>query len=236
MLIIIATAISESVFAIEFTLISPESVDENSEFEVSIVANTAEVYDVKVFVPKVIGVYTYSRDITSQIYNGEVWRNAWYYIESVFPQQYIFRKKVINFTGETEICARLRIPEGAVSTPVCNSITINADNNANNEQPQSNSQNNPNENDDDEEDNNSDDESGNNNPINSTTGNAANNIIPVSNQNAQTPNKIVLNTAKNKNSPISVERTKESKIRQGVIYSFVGLCIILIVLLAWRKL
>lgn len=51
--------------------------------------------------------------------------------------------------------------------------------------------------------------------------------------NSEQPKKIVLNSVEEKD---EVFVTKKEKVRRGVLYSFIGFLVILVVLLAWRKL
>lgn len=226
MLIIIATAISQYSYALEFTLLSPQEVDENQEFEVSVIASTAETYDVKIFVHN--GGFSRG-NLVSQVYSDGQWKSSWYYLNGVFPQNYIFRKKVSNYSGETQICAQLRkTGETAMDGRICNTITVNGDNGSSNS-PSTNNQNQDSDEDEEEEEDDNDLAANQNTVVGNNTLLAKENNQPIN-------QKIVLNSRTQNNEPDKREVTKYSMIRTGVIYSFVGLCVILVVLLAWKKL
>ena len=138
----------------------------------------------------------------------------------------------MEFSGQTEICARLRI-SGQNSTTYaheCNSINVILSGN----------QNNPNNNEEEEgEETEDDDENPTqnnvvNNSVNSINSNLVPNLIEISNN--QKPTKITLASSSKKQSEESVELTKSYKTRIGVIYFFVGLCVLIVVLMALRKL
>ncbi len=215
--------------AIDFTFTSPDEVAEDEEFEVSITASTTDIYDVKIFVTNEIGKYGRGNIVSEVYYNGQ-WKDPWIYLDGAFPGQTSFQNKVINFSGETEICVRLRLdvePPPAYDG-FCQPINVNGNSGNSN----SNNGGGGNEDESTEEENNDQDTSENPTTSNTTPVNTL-----LAQQPAPAPKKIVLNApAKNEKIDERSEVTKEQKVRTWVIYGFVFLCVILIVLLALKKL
>lgn len=216
----------QSAFALDFTLTSPESVDLNQTFQVSISANTPDVYDVKIF------VYKDSKEF-SEIFNGTLWVSPHYYLLSVFPETKEF-KIISHFLGETNICARLR-KSGSTSSPElqCNNITINQ---ASSQQTQSNSQNNS-------SNNSANDSSAqqNNSNYSTKTSSFSGDFIPLETtsqvaetKDTQVSDKIFLNQKKSDSNHEFV--TSSEKIRLAVVYAFSAFAVVIIILLALRKL
>ena len=106
------------VFALDFELNSPERVDVNESFSVTINAQTSEIYDVKVFVEDS------DEKLISEIYN-DGWKNPRYYILSAFPEQSKFDIRILS-AEDYSICARLRKTEKTNFDEQCNNITVNS--------------------------------------------------------------------------------------------------------------
>jgi len=104
--------------AISFDFNYPDSVTLNENFSVSIAATTSDVYDVKIFVQN-----NQTGVIISDIYN-EGWKNPYYYIKSVFPEQTTFSVKVKNYSDDSAICARLRKTGSSSYSEKCGKISI----------------------------------------------------------------------------------------------------------------
>lgn len=106
--------------AVSFNFSSPSSVEANTEFSISLTAETSgsDTYDVKAF------VNTDSKT-SSEIYDPvkSSWQSPYYYVKSIFPSQREFKLKAY-FVGETKICVRLRKTNSSASTEVCNPITV----------------------------------------------------------------------------------------------------------------
>jgi predicted RND superfamily exporter protein len=211
-----------TISAISFSLETPSEVKVNDEFTVSIISQETDTHDVKIFVedpsssPKTI----------SEILNlEEEWQNSYYYVKQAFPQQTIFQLK-INSPGNWQICSRLR--KSSPSTPTCNDITVVATDNTEKIAPNKKT-----DNQEDSIDNNSNDTVADNNKAEqSQNNNLLNQFQP-----APFPNneKLILGLPTNTQENIPFT-TKQQKTTQYIILSFTAFTIIIIILLALRKL
>lgn len=221
------------VSAQDFQFTSPESVNINNSFSISIMASTQEVHDVKIF------VQDSNRNIISEIFNTE-WKNPFYYLKSAFPEQTEFKIRILEYADNSSICVRLRKSGARPFTEKCNEINIlqiSPSQELNNE--------------------NNTTEDNNQNIIETTEqipeeikkpaeeNNTNNNleqkqIKNISYQNQQIENlnneKIILNSKPVKKEIQTVYTTKYDKIKLGIIYSFIAFCIIIIILLAFKQL
>jgi hypothetical protein len=107
--------------ALDFTLNSPDSVNLNESFSVSITATTSDIYDVKIFVQD-----NSTKIIISEIYNNG-WKNPFYYIKSIFPEKSEFELRAIDYSSNAALCARLRKTNSSSYSEKCNAISINQD-------------------------------------------------------------------------------------------------------------
>ena len=237
LLIMIVISFSDIASAIEFSLISPQDVTEDEEFDVSIIAQTAETYDVKIFVTNTVGQYKRGNIVSDIYYDGQ-WKDPWFYLDSVFPQQYLFKNRVINFSGESEICAQLKLDASkSYDGRMCNSINVISSGNQNNGNNPQNNEETP------EEEEDSENDSGNDLTDNVSSQTSQNSLVNTSIGNSvaltddgQKPKKIILGSSSKSEDKSDVERTKSYDTRTGVIYFFIGLCVLLVVLMALRKL
>ena len=219
-----------NVSALEFKLNSPENIDVNESFSVTIEAQTSDIYDVKIFAADS------DEKIISEIYN-DGWKNPRYYLKSAFPGQSEFKIHILR-EGDYLICARLRKTEKTNFDEQCNNITVNFADSANVEI-KNNEKNAKIEKDDEE--------------TNVEKSNDADKIENVKNKTVEKSNysyqelttekiesyddeKIVLNPAKLEEKENSVFITKYEKQRLLILYGFSALCIVIIILLALKKL
>ncbi|MDP4039865.1 MAG: hypothetical protein Q8P57_04785 [Candidatus Pacearchaeota archaeon] len=207
-------------FALDFSFDSPVSVEINEEFDVVINAETNETYDVKIF------VYRENKDrgnLISEIYSDGAWKDSYYYLQDIFPQESTFKNRVVESQGNREICVRLRLAEQSSFDELCKAIEITDESQGSGNQ---NSQPEPDEPEIPVE------------PL--VVDNKKEDLI---NENKINPiqtvkKKIVLNSP----STNSVEEdsgfymSKQEKVRRGVIYSFIGFLGVLVILLALKKL
>lgn len=114
--------------AIDFDFSSPERVQKDVAFEVEISASSAgsESYDVKIFVGQANKQFSEIED------NGQ-WRSPYRYLAGAFPQTRVFRV-IAHFTGESEICVRLRKSSTTMFDERCKPIEIISNNEGNGEQ------------------------------------------------------------------------------------------------------
>lgn len=225
MFIFLAMAISSLIIfeggvvsAVDFSFISPANVAVGQEFSVTISAPTQDVQDVKIFVYKET-----KNNYVSQILYGGTWRNPHRYLGGAFPQQTTFFIRVSSFSGETEICARLR-RAGTNSSSFneqCNAIrlgSVEAPHNSSNEEQSNETRN--------ENSSHSDKEKNTTNLVDTHEKEIV--IQPIRR------GKIVLNKPQDK--PESEFVSREDKVRMWIVYGFTGLCVLLIILLAFNKL
>ncbi len=118
----ILTAINLAIFlqiasAIDFQFNSPESAELNKKFSVSIISNISEIHDVKIF------VQDQEKNTLSEIFN-DGWKSPFYYLKSAFPAKTEFEIQIIKSEGSQQICARLRKPGKTSFDEKCNGILI----------------------------------------------------------------------------------------------------------------
>ena len=215
-------AISALVSAFNFTLESPSEVSIDEQFTANILFDSSETYDVK------ITIIDKSNSQLSQIYN-DGWKSPFYYIKEAFPDRKSFEIKAIKYSEDSKICCRLRKPEKTTYSEVCNPIKLiqNAKNTEEvSEKEAKTTQKNSTKETISEK-------------VNQTTSAQKSNsnngsFIPLSNTQVQENNKIILSPNSNKQGTIFT--TKQEKFRLGIVYAFTILCVILIILLALRKL
>lgn len=221
--IIILTAISfiSIASALEFTFSSPEEVNLNEEFEILISLDTSDIYDVKAFVQKDTKEY-------SEIFDGEKWRSPRNFIQDAYPDQKEF-KLMSYYSGDTQVCVRLREPEKTSYSEVCNEILVEI-----------NEENDP---DNDQEDDKEGDEEDkkqvqekttqptNSQELNEPSQTSTTDLEPII-LNPQSPAKSQANQPQS-NSPTL---TTQEKTRTYIIYAFTFFTIVIIILLALRKL
>ena len=121
--IILLTVISflfvPSVLAADFNVDAPEEVRLGESFEVSIESTSPESYDVKIFVYR-----DEKNSYVSQIYYEGVWKSPRLYLKEVFPEEKRYSVRVVNFTGTSEVCVRLRKVRASSYDEVCRSINV----------------------------------------------------------------------------------------------------------------
>ncbi len=199
--------------AIEFTIDSPQEIEINQEFLININTTETGTYDVKAF------VYSGSKtNYISQIYRDNAWKSPHYYLIGVYPSTKEFNLKIIENAENPELCVKLRT-NGGTPSELCQIISITENSNSIPKE---------------------DDE-----PKKTKTKKIVNN------SKNETPEKTQIVELKNSpETPIKKEKIKLSyekngggeeftssyKVRIGVIYAFVGLCILLVILMALRKL
>ena len=205
--------------ALDFELNSPESAELNASFQVLITAETSETYDVKIF------VQDNEEKIISQIFN-EGWKNPFYYLKSIFPQQKEFKIQINKFSENAQICARLRKSGSSSFNEKCNEMKIIKNQQESEEKPEQVNENKSNKTKESKQENKSTD----------TLKQNISQEQEIKNINYQTQDneKIILNSKSQDAKKIFT--TKNEKIRIWVIYSFTALCIIIIILLALKRL
>lgn len=200
--------------ALEFTIDAPQEIEINEEFVVKVNTLETGTYDVKSFVYS--GIKT---NYISQIYRDNSWKSPHYYLIGVYPSAKEFTLKIIESAENPELCVKLRITNGTPSE-VCQSISITESSNPvqNNDEPKKNK----------DEPKKIVNDSKNEMPEKTQ-------IVELKNS-PETPikkGKIILSSEKNE---IGEEITPSYKVRIGIIYAFVGLCVLLVILMALRKL
>lgn len=223
MFIIILTAINlSSVSALEINLTSPDSVFLNEKFEVSITADTLETHDVKIYVED-----ENSKTI-SQILNGNEWKSSYYYIKAAFPETKEFKLKITK-QGIWNICLRIR--KDGTSNPVCNEISVISSSAEENEEEPSNSK----------ENNSSEEQTKTEQKIEKIPEQTNTTIqeIPNTPLKETTENKRIVLNSKPQNTQTKSQEiftTKKEKTRLAIIYGFAVFSVVIIILMALRKL
>jgi len=211
--------------ALDFQITSPDYFEIDENLSVSISAETSEIYDVKIF------VQNQESKTISEIYN-DGWKTPYYYIKESFPNRKEYSIRIIKEADNYELCTRLRKTGKATYTQECKFLSSS-------EQEVQDSQ--PQESNDSEQNNTSKIESTTIEPIEPTklekndSETTENNISsdPPINQEIENK-KITLNSPQNNEQEVLV--TKQEKTRLWAIYAFTIFCIIIIILLALRKL
>jgi len=221
-----------TVSALDFQLSSPSSANLDEQFKVSLNADTSETYDVKLF------VQNQNKEILSEIY-GDGWKNSFYYLKSVFPQTSEFQVKITKFSENSELCARLRKSGKTSFDEKCAQISINnkeieetsAPKEVESKQETSSK---PDIKETEKEDSSINKRESENIKVDMPE----EEILNVPYQTISQKERIVLGANKETKEPIpnQVFKTKQSLLRNSITYSFIGLCIILIILLALNRL
>ncbi len=105
--------------AINFSISAPSEVKINQEFTLAINSQAAETHDVKIF-----AYQDEPSSIISEIKKAGQWTNPFYYLKEAFPSQKEFEIRIIKAPGKRELCARLRQAGKSSYTQQCTNITI----------------------------------------------------------------------------------------------------------------
>ena len=150
LLVILLMGISS---ALEIGFDFPDEIVHGDEFEISVSADSNEIYDVK--------IYAYSgekSDKKSEIFNfvESKWQSSYYYLKEAFPDNKEFKIRLKNETEEGKgiICVKLRKTGTSSYKEECKEVMISADDRQKEEDADEEDDENTNENDEDEETNN----------------------------------------------------------------------------------
>lgn len=219
MFLVLVTAISLSqANAIEVALDSPEKVDVEEEFTVEISTDTQETSDVKIFVHNSEDDKISREEYLSEIFDegDESWKDSYFYVQEAFPENSKFDIRVLRSPGDATICLRLRNSASKNGfEQVCNPIEILESEDAKKEESTKKAS-----------------------PTKQEQTTQTVQQLPLQQpiqQAQETSEKITLN-ANPSPKQTSVIETKESQKTKIIIYSFGSFCILLIVLLALRRL
>lgn len=223
--------------AIEFELISPESANAEESFSVSISSSESEIHDVKIF------VQDSAKKTISQIQDNDEWKSPRLYLKSAFPENKEFKIRVVSSSGNYEICARLRKTGKTNFNEKCSPISINPSVNPN---PDLNKKSETKKSSETKTEKSKDkDEKEESEPTTPQVDNNKNKISE-SNSKEQTPKFEELSSTKEEPQKIMLNKkssenkveltTKYGKKETLILYGFIFLCIILIIILALKKL
>lgn len=200
------------VSSIEFSFISPETVNVEEEFSIEIISQESGNYDVKAF------VHEHTKQ-HSEIFHAEAWKSPFNYISSAFPSQKEFKLKS-HFVGETRICVRLRETGTSNFVEKCNELEVlSSENPSSSEEILSGAEN-----------------------SNQELKKDVEQIDPsVTSQYLSAgqklePDKIVLNTPKLDEVETEDSEVKKEKTRKWINYSFLSLLLLILILLILKKL
>nr|AQS33457.1 hypothetical protein [uncultured archaeon] len=203
--------------ALEISINSPLEVDLNEEFTVSINADSSETHDVKIFIHSSDDEKIEQNEYISEIYS-DGWKNPYYYLKESFPEKKEYKIKATSSPAK-EICARLRKTGTSSFSTQCQSIKVLKSETEE-------------ETEDAEEDNEEIKE-------NASIGNIQDDLPQ---QQIAQPSQLSLNSEKlflNSPSEEKAQKTfitKQEKTRLGIIYSFTAFTLVVIILLALKKL
>src|SRR3989344_1384251 len=224
LLIIILMVISfQSARALDFSFTSPEEAKLGEELLITLDSDSPDTHDIKVFIHKSRDQTIERNEYISEIYNDE-WSDPWYYIQGAFPSSKEIKIRPLE-SGNYNICVRLRSETKSTFTE-CKPITITENANQQNQERKE-------ENNDDEETEKKEETDANKETVSLT----ANNIQQAPDQ-INRDGKIILNQ-RDKNQETETQKTfttKTHKTRQWILYSFLGFCILIIILLALKQL
>ena len=213
--------------AITFSFDYPKIIQKNQEFSIKLNSEVNENYDVKAY------VYHDTKEYSEILSDGK-WGSAHFYLISAFPETNEFTLKS-HYLGETDICVQMRKSGTKKSDRICNPITVEENSSQNNEDNNSES--------DDTKDNQTEnivqDYNSKNKDkkviLNYENKNTQKKVVNLSSKSKE---KIILNSP-NTNSSKSAQQEFTSKkyaFRIWIVYSFTGLCVMIIILLSLRKL
>ncbi len=225
------------VYGEEVGLDSPGGVDLNQEFDVRVYYMDNDTYDVKIVVQSIS-----DKKSLSEVYSNSKWTSSFYFIIGAYPETKIFKVRVKTYSDNAEICVKLRrTSDKKGQKETCKPVKIEQSNdnsntggNQNNSNDQNNQTGNQNNSGSSEQ---NDDEDETTTKINTSSSANKNYENFVDNKKASDTNqKIFLGYSENIDNKKETLITKEEKIRQGVVYSFAALCILLIILMSFNRL
>src|SRR3989338_1198871 len=224
LLIIILMDISfQSASALDFSFTSPEEAKLGEELIITLDSDSPDTHDIKVFIHKSEDQTIERNEYISEVYNDE-WSDPWYYIQGAFPSSKEIKIRSLE-SCNYNICVRLRSETKSTFTE-CKPITITENANQQNQERKE-------ENNDDEETEKKEETDANKETVSLT----ANNIQQAPDQ-INRDGKIILNQ-RDENQETETQKTfttKTHKTRQWILYSFLGFCILIIILLALKQL
>ena len=249
----VISLLSNSSIALELLLNSPNKVEVNEEFQVSIDLDSQDLYDIKVFAHNSQDEGVSRDEYISEIFNTEKddWQSSWNYLSRSFPNEDKYKFKILKSPGERQICVRVRKSGADASISKCNSIIVadsnkigeSTDNNAeidneNKGENEESSKNNKNDK-QDEENGPVVDNLKNINPLRDSSQNTQEDISISSSINENT--QIILNSQKKdqekiKNLEGEIYTTKKQKTTLFVFYIFNLFLMFIIVLVIFKKL
>ncbi|MEK6928908.1 MAG: hypothetical protein AABW65_03055 [Nanoarchaeota archaeon] len=106
-----------TVYALEFNFTSPANASLKDNISITILSNTTETYDVKIY------VIDNSSKIISEIFL-EKWRNPFYFLKSVYPKVSDYVIRVSKSAGNFRLCVKLRKSGKTISDEKCSNILI----------------------------------------------------------------------------------------------------------------
>ena len=207
--IILITAISCSFFAprvsaLEFTIDADNQVSVGEDFEVYIQTTSSEEYDVKIFVYR-----DDKNSYVSQIYRDGKWISPRLYLKGSFPSEEKYRLRVVNFTGTSELCVRLRKAGLGSYKEVCRAIIVVGAADKINEK-----------------------------PITDKVGENADAEISEKSNNSQAGlkrEKIILGSSKNLPEESKSDNVYTDPVRKRIVYAFIFFSVAVIVLMWFKK-
>jgi len=210
----------ENISAVEVLFTSPEKAKINEEFEVTINTETQETFDVKIYIHNSEDTKITVGEYISET-KSDSWKNSWYYIKSAFPDKKLFAVRATDSFGDRTICVKLRNPGSSIVKESCKPILI---------EPQEISDEQEEVTDDDDES--KFEEDSQEAPSNKEEIKEVQELSQPKNTQKEQSSPIVLNSPEEKIEYVS----KTSKMRKVALYSFLLLCITIILFMSFKKL
>ncbi len=218
------------VCALNMSLSIPESVAINEEFYVSISSDSTDLnYDVKIFVHNSEDNKIDRPEYISEIYDdaSSIWKDSYYYILNSFPETKEYEIKLKSSPGDRKICLRLRKSPSEDSSfeQACNNIEITeGEESKTDSSPEKKIVKTANEKSQVSEN-------------QTSTNKESLEFQPISQEKINNNEKIILNSKTENTEQIAqTYSSKQEKIKFGIIYGFIIFCVVVIILLALRRL
>jgi len=223
---LLAFLLFPTIHAVEFTFNSPETASLEKPFQVSLSSDAPDECDVKIFVHNSSDSKIKQNEIISQIKNEGKWKDSWNYALSAFPSQKTYELNVIEQPGNRNICVRLRKTNQSLFEELCKPIKVNTDYEKKEDEELEKIK-------ESEDDKKIGTEIKEKEIITSQV--ISENLVPSEDNTKESDEKIILNK-KRFNQEEKVYITKQENIRLYLVYGFSVFCLVVIILLALRKL
>lgn len=198
---------------------APSEVETGESFTVAIRLDSSDIYDVKVFVHESDDEKIAREEYTSEI-EDDGWKDPWFYLPEAFPENKEYEVRVPKVSGDQTLCVRLRKTGSDTASTACKEISVK-------------------ESEDNEEDEEEEKEE------NTKTASLEDPSDRPATVGSSPPQTLVFDHPSNEkvmlNAPVKKEDnevivSEDGRFRQAMLYGFIVLCVVIIVLLALKRL